>query len=281
MHYSLYIACGLVVAALTDAISLGTAASFGIIASTAITNTGNTVVTGELGIYPNGATSITGFLPGVSGLVHGGDATALTAHNDAMSAYTAAAALTTTQDLTGQDLGGKTLTAGVYAFSSSVGLTGTLTLDGQNNPNAQFVFKIGSTLTTATAASIILVNGAQVCNVYFQVGSSATLGTSTVFVGNILASASVTVNSGVSVQGGLYALSAAVTLIDDSITIPKSCTSGTSPTSSTTTSASTSVTTISKPGMLNPKYTPLRINTWWIFTLTSSVADYYALAQLQ
>ncbi|MCJ1254253.1 hypothetical protein MMC24_002067 [Lignoscripta atroalba] len=244
----LSLACGLALAAIADAqINLGAAAPFGVVAATAITSTGNTVITGQLGIYPNGVTSITGFPPGVSGEVHGADAAALAAKNDATSAYNAAAALTPTRVLTGMDLGGMTLGAGVYSFASSAGLTGRLTLDGRNNANSVFVFQMGSTLTTATAASVVLVNGAKACNVYWQVGSSATLGTSTSFIGNILASASITVNSGVTVQGGLYALSAAVTMIEDRVTAQNNCAAvGPSSTTRSTTATATS-------GMLTSK----------------------------
>ncbi|KAJ9648090.1 hypothetical protein H2199_001867 [Coniosporium tulheliwenetii] len=188
--------CGLALAAFTDAqISLGRAAPFGIVATTAITSTGATIVDGQLGIFPNDETSITGFPPGISGPVFGGDATAQAARDDATSAYTALAALTPTTSLTGQDLGGMTLSGGVYNFASSGGLTGILTLDGQGNPNTLFVFQFGSTLTTASASSVVLINGAQACNVFWQVGSSATLGTTTNFAGNILAYASITGNA--------------------------------------------------------------------------------------
>ncbi|KAK3109362.1 hypothetical protein LTR53_017462, partial [Teratosphaeriaceae sp. CCFEE 6253] len=111
-----------------------------------------------------------------------------------------------------------TLNAGVYSFSSSGGLTGILTLDGQGDPNAVFVFQFGSTLTTATASSIVLINGAQACNIYWQVGSSATLGTATVFAGNVIAQASITVTTGTSLLGGgFFALTAAVTLDTNAI----------------------------------------------------------------
>ena len=199
-------------------VSLGTAAPFSVLAATTITNTGLTVVGGELGIYPNGASSITGFPPGISGDIHAGDAVAKQAQADASSAYNQAAGLASTKALTGQDLGGMTLPPGVYTFTSSAGLTGTLTLDAQGNPNAQWVFQIGSTLTTASASSVLLINGANACNVFWQVGSSATLGTGTTFAGNIIAHTSITVTTGSSVNGGLYALTAAVTLDSNKIT---------------------------------------------------------------
>jgi hypothetical protein len=206
-------------------INLGTAAPFGILASTAITSTGNSVITGELGIFPNTRTSITGFPPGISGDVHAGDDVADQAQQDATAAYNAALGLTPTEDLTGKDLGGLTLGPGVYTASSSIGLTGALTLDGNNDSTAQFVFQIGSTLTTAAASSVVLINGAQACNVFWQVGSSATLGATTKLAGSILALTSISVGDGVSATGGFYALNAAVTLINDAVTVPQSCNS--------------------------------------------------------
>src|SRR4029077_1893537 len=106
-----------------------------------------------------------------------------------------------TQDLTGQDLGGKTLIPGVYCFSSSAQLTGVLTLDAQGNSGAVFIFKMGSTLTTGSGARVNVINGDTPCNVFWQVGSSATLGTGATFVGNILALTSITVNTGTNVTG--------------------------------------------------------------------------------
>ncbi|MCJ1421330.1 hypothetical protein MMC32_007693 [Xylographa parallela] len=219
-------------------VSLGTAAQYAVLAASAITSTGQTVLTGLMGIYPDTATSITGFPPGISGTVHGADAMAQGAQKDAMTAYTELAALTPTSVLTGKDLGGMTLAAGVYNFASSGQLTGSLILDGKGNSGSFFVFQFGSTITTATAASVVLINGAQACNVFWQVGSSATLGTSTKFVGTVIAEASITANSGVSCQGGLFALTAAVTMIDDAITAPGSCSAGALPPSSSSVSTS-------------------------------------------
>ena len=129
---------------------------------------------------------------------HAGDAVALQAQIDLTTAYNAAASLVLTQDLTGQDLGGLTLLPGVYFFSSSAQLTGTLTLNALGDPNAEFVFQIGSTLTTASNSSVTMINGGSppACAVYWQVGSSATLGTDTAFEGHILALTSITMNTG-------------------------------------------------------------------------------------
>lgn len=120
--------------------------------------------------------------------------------------------------LTGQDLGGLTLVAGVYCFSSSAQLTGTVTLDAQGDPDAVFIFQIGSTLTTASGSNVNLVNGAQACNVVWQVGSSATLGTATTFRGNILALQSITLNTDATVEGRALARNGAVTMDSNTVT---------------------------------------------------------------
>src|SRR6202048_626102 len=185
-------ALGLMGAALTSpshaqAPPLGTAASFGVLAGSAVTNTGSSVISGNVGVSPNNV--VTGFPPGtvVGGTIHENDGLAIQAQLDDVAAFTALSGRPVTVNLTGQDLGGKTLTSGVYGFSTSAQLTGTLTLDGQGNPNSVFIFNVGSTLTTASASRIVLINGAQGGNVFFRVGSSATLGSTTSFPGDILA----------------------------------------------------------------------------------------------
>ncbi|MCJ1306587.1 hypothetical protein MMC25_000230, partial [Agyrium rufum] len=211
-----------VLACIADAqINLGSAAAFGVLGGSTVSNTGASTINGDLGVYPG--TAITGVagVAVVTGTIHDGDAIAEQAQADALVAYNEAAGLGGSTDLTGQDLGGKVLIAGVYKFDTSAQLTGTLTLDAQGNPNALFVFQIGSTLNTAVASSIVLVNGASYCNVYFQVGTSATLGTSTLFQGSILASASISLGSGATSNGGLYALNGAVTLIMNTVTPPQ------------------------------------------------------------
>jgi uncharacterized protein with beta-barrel porin domain len=201
--------------------SLGTAASFGVLAGTTVTNTNTpTIITGNLGVWPGSA--VTGFPPGtvVGGTIHAGDAVAQQAQSDDTIAYLNLAGRPVTQDLTGQDLGGKTLIAGVYGYTSSAQLTGTLTLDGQGNSNSVFIIKIASGLTTASNSSIKLINGAQGGNVFFQVGSSAVLGTTTSFVGDILALTSITLNTNASIIcGDALAQNGKVALDNNIITI--------------------------------------------------------------
>jgi len=197
---------------------LGTASSFAVLGGQSVTNTGATLVSGDLGVSPG--TSVTGFPPGtvVGGTIHVADAVALQAQADNAAAYTTFAGEACNTDLTGQDLGGLTLTPGVYCFSSSAQLTGTLTLDAQGDANALFVFQIGSTLTTASNSSVLVINGASSCNVFWQVGSSATIGTTTTFVGNILALTSISLNTGASVDGRALAHNGSVTMDTNTIT---------------------------------------------------------------
>jgi Ice-binding-like/Carboxypeptidase regulatory-like domain len=193
-------------------VPLGTASTFAVLAGSTVTNTGSTAIDGDVGVSPG--TAITGFPPGIvsGGIMHSADASAALAQSSLTIAYNDAAHRPTTQDLTGQDLGGLTLTPGVYSFSSSAQLTGVLTLDAQGDPNAVFIFKIGTTLTTASNSSVNLLNGAGYFRTFWQVGSSATLGTGTHFVGHILAMDSITANTGATVQGHLLARTGAVTL---------------------------------------------------------------------
>jgi hypothetical protein len=207
-------------AAHAGSVPLGTADSFAVLAATTVTNTGPSVITGNVGLSPG--TSVTGFPPGTvtTGAIHAADAVALQAQADANAAYLALAALTPTLNLTGQNLGGLTLTPGVYHFNSSAQLTGTLTLDGQGQSDPFFAFQIGSTLTTASASSILQINGAEACHIFFQVGSSATLGTGTHFAGNLLSLVSDTLNTGATVDGRVIALTGAVTLDTNTISLP-------------------------------------------------------------
>lgn len=203
---------------------LGSAQSFAVLGASTVTNTGLTIITGDVGVSPG--TAITGFPPGIvsGGTIHAGDAVAAGAHSDAVLAYDGLVALTCGTNLSGQDLGGLTLTPGVYCFDSSAQLTGTLNLVG----GGPWIFKIGSTLTTASGSSV-LVNGGQDCNganVFWQVTSSATLGTGTQFVGNILALISITLTTSANVSGSALALTAAVTMDTNQISV---CSSGGAP----------------------------------------------------
>jgi Ice-binding-like len=199
--------------------SLGTAESFAVLGGQTVTNTGPTVVDGDLGVSPGSA--VTGFPPGsVTGTIHRGDAVAAQAQADASDAYDSLAGQACDTDLTGQDLGGMTLTPGVYCFSSSAQLTGTLTLDAQGNPDAVFIFQIGSTLTTASGSSVVLINGGSPCNVFWQVGSSATLGTDTTFLGTIIALQSITLNTGADILSGrALALNGSVTMHRNNVSV--------------------------------------------------------------
>ncbi len=201
-------------------VDLGTADTFAVLGGSTVTNTGSSIVTGNLGVSPGSA--ITGFPPGIvtAGTIHAADAVALQAQSDLTTAYNFAAAEACGADLTGQNLGGRALTPGVYCFMSSAQLTGALTLNSQGDPNAVFVFKIGSTLTTASASSVVVSNGGEGDNVYWQVGSSATLGTTTAFAGNILALTSITLNTGADIGcGRALARNGAVTLDTNDVSI--------------------------------------------------------------
>jgi hypothetical protein len=197
---------------------LGTAQSFAILAASTITNTGPSTISGSVGLYPG--TSITGLLPVqvTNGIIHTTDAVAQQAQLDQTYAYQTLAGLGVGVDESGVDLGGLTLTPGIYSFSSSAALNGVLTLDFQGNANALFIFRIGSALTTGSGSSVVVVNGLQTDGIYWQVGSSATLGTSTTFAGNILALTSITLDTTAKIEcGRAFAQTGAVTLDTNSI----------------------------------------------------------------
>ncbi|ABD88257.1 ice-binding family protein [Rhodopseudomonas palustris] len=199
--------------------NLGSAANFAVLAGSAVSNTGPTTLIGSLGLSPG--SSVSGFPPGMvtaPGGIYIGDAIAIQAQIDLASGYNAIASRPTTADLTGQNLGGLTLTPGVYNFASTAQLTGALTLNALGNPNAIFIFNIGSSLTTGSAASVTVIGGGLGSNVYWRVGSSATLGTTTAFVGDILALSSITLNTGANIScGSALARNGAVTLDTNTI----------------------------------------------------------------
>jgi hypothetical protein len=204
--------------AAATAVDLGTARSYGVLAGQSVTNTGPSVISGDLGVSPG--TAVTGFPPGtVLGSVRVANALALQAQSDLTTAYNVLAGQPS-DELISADLAGRTLTTGVYTASTSMGLSGELTLDAQGDPSAVFVFQAGSTLTTASASRVTLTNGAQACNVFWQVGSSATLGTASTFKGTIVALTSISATDAASIVGRLQARNGSVTLINNTITRP-------------------------------------------------------------
>jgi hypothetical protein len=202
-------------------VDLGLAESFAVLAGSGITNTGPTTASGSAGA--DFGSSPTGTFTGNVQVTTTGtkytavDAAVTAAKVDLTTAYNDAAGRTPATTVTA-DLGGQTLTTGVYKSASSLAVTGTLTLDAENDPDAVFIFQAGSTLTSASSARIALVNGADACNVFWQVGSSATFGTDTVFVGHVLALTSITANTRATFEGQLLAQNGAVTLDTNTIT---------------------------------------------------------------
>jgi type VI secretion system secreted protein VgrG len=247
-------------AAIVPTVPLATAANYAVLGGSTVTNTGATTLDGSLGVAPGSA--ITGFPPGQvlpPGTTDAGTAVAQQAQSDLTAAYVDAAgrALNAT---TTADLSGLTLVGGVYAGPSKgpLSLTGTLTLDGAGDPNSVFIFQTDSTLITGSGSTVTLINGALECNVFWQVGSSATLGTGSVFTGNILALTSISVTTGVTVHGRALARNGAVTLDTDTFTAPTCAqvpptTTTTAPATTTTTAAP--VTTTTEPVATTPETT--------------------------
>ena len=195
---------------------LGSAANFSVLAGAGITNTGPTTINGDVGTFPT--TAETGFgSVTIIGTNHGGDGVTQLAKNDLVTAYNDAAGRTPVTTVP-TELGGTTLVPGVYnSADGTFGITGTVTLDGQGDPNAVFIFQMGSTLTTASSSVVLLTNGTHACNVFWQVGSSATIGTSSSFVGTILALTSITLTTGAMVDGRVLARNGAVTMDTNTI----------------------------------------------------------------
>ena len=199
---------------------LGTAQSFAVLGATPnVTNTGPTIVTGDLGVSP--AAAVVGFPPGtVIGTIHAADATAAGAQSSNTTAYgVLAGEACDTSFGVPTDLAGMTLAPGVYCFASSAANTGLLQLDALGNSNAVWVFQIASTLITGSASTVTVINGGQACNVFWQVGSSATLGTTTTFVGNILALTSISMLTGASLSGRALAQTGTVTLASNAVSV--------------------------------------------------------------
>ena len=200
--------------------SLGRAWSFAVLGGSTVTNTGSTAITGDLGLSSPGV-SVTGFPPGTQarGIQHVGDPAANQAQSDAQRAYLALADMPCSTALTGQDLGGKALAPGVYCFTSSAELTGQLVLDTRGKPKEIWVFQVASTLTTATNSSVVMRKSGRPGNVFWQVGSGATLGTGSAFIGNILAYSSITMNTAANLQGRALARQA-VTMDNNQMRVP-------------------------------------------------------------
>lgn len=198
---------------------LASAGNFAVLAGTTVTNTGPSWITGQVGVAPG--TAVTGFPPGTSGPQHKGDSVATTAQTDLTAAYTNAAAQPCpgTNNFTGVNLGGKNLVPGVYCQTTAPTLTGTLTLNG----SGIYIFQIGSTLVTASGARVVLIGGAQPCQVFWQVGSSATIATSTTFIGNIMALTSIAMQTGATLNGRALARNGAVTLDTNRIIQSSGC----------------------------------------------------------
>lgn len=238
-------------------VSLNTVDGFAVLAGSGITNTGPTTITGDVGSFPT--TTQTGFSSvTLNGINHTGDSIAQGAKIDLVTAYNNVAGQTPASTVPAE-LGGTTKTAGVYnSTDGTFAITGTLTLDAQGNPNAVFIFNMASTLVTAGSSGVVLVNGAQACNVFWQVGSSATLGTNSSFIGNILALTSATLTTGTSVNGRVLARNGAVTL--DSNIITKSVCLANTPTATPVATATPTPSSVPSPSSL-PTPVPKLPNT--------------------
>ena len=228
-------------------VSLGTAVNYGVLGGTGVTSTGDTVINGDLGAGPSSA--IVGFPPGIAnGSIHVGDAQAGEAQSDFALAYAAAAGRTPSASFSGDQIGA-TFDAGVYDSAAAVSLTGTMTLDGQNDPNAVFIFQINAALSTAASTTVHLINGAQASNVFWQVNGAVSTGASSSFSGAIMATGAITLGAGASLDGGALS-DGLVTLADNTITAPDAVTFASPPTprSALTTTTTDTVLAVGTPG---------------------------------
>jgi hypothetical protein len=203
-----------------SAVALGSSASYAVLASSSIASTGATSLTGNLGLSPG--TSVTGFPPGtVTGSQDVANSASASAKNDLTTAWNDAKGRSNCATTVAGNIGGQTLTPGLYKSTSTLAISsGDLTLDGQGNANAVFIFQIASSLTTTSGRMVILTNGAQASNVFWEIGSSATLGTTSTFAGTILAYASVTLDTGATLHGRAMADTGSVTLQAATVTVP-------------------------------------------------------------
>lgn len=203
-------------------VNLGTASPFVILGGATVTNEGPSVLNGDLGVSPGAALVGFGLPAVVNGATHANDAVAAQAQLDLGVAYDVAAGqpVAPADDLSGTDLGNRTLSPGAYRYNAAALLTGPLTLDAQGDPNAQFVFLIGSALTTESGSSVNLINGASPCNVYWKVGTSADLGTTTKFVGSLMALESISLKDAATVEGRMLARNGQVSLINNVLSAP-------------------------------------------------------------
>ncbi len=242
-------------AAIVATVPLGTTAPYAVLAGSTVTNTGPSVIDGSVGLAPG--TSVTGFPPGLvtpPGTIDAATATAIGAQDDLTTAYVNAAGRSVDATVAA-DLGGLTLQGGVYTGPGpALSLTGPLVLDGAGNFDSVFIFQAGSTLTTASGSSVSLINGAQACNVFWQVGSSATLGTGSTFVGNILALTSITVTTGVTIEGRALARNGQVSL-DTDVFLRPGCAQAPPPVTTTPTTTPV-VPTTATPGGTTPAVLP-------------------------
>src|ERR1700722_4480696 len=238
----------------TAPVGLGTAGSFAVLAGTTVTNTGPSTISGDLRVSPG--TAVPGFPPGTvsNGTIHSADGVAAGAQSDLTTGYNDAAGRSPTANVPAFIGAGQTLAPGVYKASSSLDVGGSLTLDAGGDPNAVFIFQAPSALLPDSASSVILTNGAQACNVFWQVGSSATLGTDSAFSGSILALTSISVDTGDTIEGRALARNGAGPPHDHPLPPPACAT--TPPTPTPTPTSTTSATPTPTPTPTRPAPTP-------------------------